>query len=148
MTPNQPINENPIAPARRGGLAAAKVSSAICLLAGTWLFISPWLYGAYTSGNAWNCWIVGGLIILFAIVRLARPAYSTACSWCNMVLGIWTFFSPWIYAYAGTNQARFMNSMCVGVIVFVFSIASASAAWRRNALPANRFSGPASTPSR
>jgi hypothetical protein len=46
-------------------------------------------------------------------------------SWLNALLGIWTFFSPWIYGYtAGTG--RFINSLCVGVIVFVLAICSAT----------------------
>jgi hypothetical protein len=54
---NAPIGralENKVAP-KIGGIRAASV---ICLLAGIWLFVSPWVYGAYTSGNAWNSWIV------------------------------------------------------------------------------------------
>ncbi len=110
MTPQEPINTTTgmNAPAsnvdmnntgaKLGGIRAASV---ICLLAGIWLFVSPWVYGAYTSGNAWNSWIVGAAIFLLACVRVARPAYSTAISWVNLVLGIWVFFSPWIYGYAG-----------------------------------------------
>jgi hypothetical protein len=125
MTRNEAMSTGGTTVNSGGALGAAKAVSTICLLAGIWLFVSPWVYGAYTNANAWNSWIVGGFMILFAIVRIARPAYSTVLSWCNMVLGIWTFFSPWIYGYAGTNTARFINSLCVGVIVFVFSIASA-----------------------
>jgi hypothetical protein len=73
-------------------------------------------------------------MILFGIVRTARPAYSTVLSWCNMILGIWTFFSPWIFGYFG-NTGRMINSLCVGVIVFVFSIASATISRRSNAAP-------------
>ena len=123
--------------APRTALGGAKAASTICLLAGIWFFVSPWVYGAFMQGNAWNNWIVGGLMILFGIIRIARPAYSTALSWCNMILGIWTFFSPWIYGYAGTNMSRFINSLCVGVIVFVCAIASARLSAHRNAPPAN-----------
>lgn len=133
MAPQEPINtpEGTNAPKgnvvvtntnpRLGGIRAASV---ICLLAGIWLFVSPWVYGAYTSGNAWNSWIVGAAIFLLACVRVSRPAYSTAISWVNLVLGIWVFFSPWIYGYAGVNAGRFINSLCVGVIVFVFALTS------------------------
>lgn len=104
MTPDQKIdNTNIGVAAGNTGLGVAKAASTICLLAGVWLFVSPWVYGAYTNANAWNNWIVGGFMILFGIVRIARPAYSTVLGWCNMILGIWTFFSPWIYGYAGTN---------------------------------------------
>lgn len=138
MTPNQHINTSSIRAGTAGGLSAAKAASTICLLAGIWLFVSPWVYGAYTNGNAWNCWIVGGFMILFGIIRIARPAYSTVMGWCNMILGIWTFFSPWIYGYASTNTGRFINSLCVGVIVFVFSITSVGMSRNRNATPVNR----------
>lgn len=131
MIPNQQTNTSGMG--MKGGLGAAKVASTICLLAGIWFFVSPWVYGAYTNANAWNCWIIGGFMILFAIVRIARPAYSTVLSWVNMILGIWTFFSPWIYGYAGANRGRFINSLCVGIIVFVFSIMSARISGSRNA---------------
>ena len=125
MTPNEQINVGTGGGPVRDGLAMVRASSVICLLAGIWFFVSPWVYGAYTTANAWNSWIVGALIIFFSIFRISRPAYSAALSWCNMVLGIWTFFSPWIYGYVGVNAGRFINSLCVGVIVFVFAIISA-----------------------
>ncbi len=132
MTPNEHITNHP-ATVSPGSLNGAKGASTICLLAGIWLFVSPWVYGAHTNANAWNCWIVGGFMVLFGIIRIARPAYSTVLSWCNMILGIWTFFSPWIYGYAGTNTGRFINSLCVGLIVVVFSIISARISGSRNA---------------
>jgi uncharacterized membrane protein len=133
MTPNQQINANKIEMPAGSALSVARAVSTICLLAGIWLFVSPWVYGAYTNGNAWNCWIVGGFMILFGIIRIARPAYSTVFSWCNMILGIWVFCSPWIYGYAGINTGRFINSLCVGVVVFVCSIVSARISGPRNA---------------
>ena len=89
----------------------------INMLAGIWLFVSPWVYGAYTNGTAWNSWIVGALIVLFAAIHYSSPSMRSL-SIINMLLGIWTFFSPWIYGYAG-NSGRFINSLCVGVIVFI-----------------------------
>lgn len=122
----------------RASVGAAKAASKICLLAGIWLFASPLVYGAYTSGTAWNSWIAGILIILFGILRIARPTYSTVASWCSVILGIWTFVSPWIYGYAATNIGRFINSLCVGVIVFFFSIIAVRTGRSHNAPTANR----------
>src|SRR5690242_6144867 len=110
-------------------MGAAKAASTIVLLAGIWFFVSPWVYGAYMHGNAWNSWIVGAAMFLIGCARVARPAYLGALSWWNMVLGIWAFFSPWIYGYTG-NEGRFINSLCVGVIVFVLSFVSARLAAR------------------
>ena len=87
-------NMNPSLPASGNKLAGARTASTICLLAGIWFFVSPWVYGAPLTGNAWNSWIVGALMILFGAIRVARPAYSVGFSWGNTVLGIWAFFSP------------------------------------------------------
>lgn len=130
MTPNQQTNATSMG-TKLGALGAAKASSTICLLAGIWFFVSPWIYGAFTIGSACNCWIVGGFMILFAIIRIARPAYSTIFSWVNTILGIWAFCSPWIYGYTDTT-GRFINSLCVGVIVFLFSLISARISGPRN----------------
>jgi hypothetical protein len=45
-------------------------------------------------------------------------------SWFNACLAVWAFFSPWIYGFTG-NTGRFINSLCVGVVVFVLAIISA-----------------------
>jgi hypothetical protein len=132
MTPNERASAASVTSSSAAGLGPAKAASTICLLAGIWFFVSPWVYGAYSNPSAWNSWIVGGFMVLFGIVRLARPAYSTVLCWCNMILGIWTFCSPWIYGYAGTNEGRFINSLCVGVIVFIFSIVSLRISAPRN----------------
>ena len=104
---------------------AVKAASTIVLLAGIWFFVSPWVYGAYTTGNAWNSWIVGAIMFILGCVRVSRPGRMPGLSWVNALLGIWAFFSPWIFAYT-RNTGRFINSLCVGVIVFVLAIVSAT----------------------
>lgn len=133
MTPNEPISTN-VGTAVANRLQGVRAASTICLLAGIWFFVSPWVYGAYTNGNAWNSWIVGAAMFVLGCVRVSRPAYSVALSWWNMVLGIWAFCSPWIYGYTG-NTGRFINSLCVGVVVFVLAIVSARLASRSSAIP-------------
>jgi hypothetical protein len=98
-------------------------ASRIVLLAGLWLFVSPWIYG-YGSSSAWNSWAIGALIFLFALIRVNRPA-ATGLSWLNSVLGIWTFVSPWVYGYPG-HPGRAINSLFVGLIVFCAAVAGAN----------------------
>ncbi len=119
-------NLNEMTPPARGGLGAAQFFSVITLLAGIWFFISPWVYGSGARGVAFNNWFAGALIIIFAVTRVARPAFSTAMAWANMVMGIWVFCSPWIYGYSASNAALFINSIVVGIIIFVCSVIS----WR------------------
>lgn len=92
------------------------------LLLGVWFFSSPWIFGAYTSPNAWNAWITGALIVLFAAIRIGNPG-NKFYSWLNTFLGVWIFASPWIFGYTG-NTGRFVDSLCVGVIVFLVSISA------------------------
>lgn len=105
-------------------MAAVKTAATINLLAGIWFFISPWVYRSYMASNAWNSWIVGALIVVFAAIHLYNPMMR-GLSVVNLVLGAWAFASPWIYGYTGDTH-RFINSLCVGVIVFVLSIYGSS----------------------
>ncbi len=96
----------------------------IAILAGLWLFVSPWVYGAFGNSNAWNSWIVGALIFVFALIRLNRPS-ATGFSWFNSILAIWVFFSPWIYGYTAT-PGRLINSLIIGIVVFCAALISAN----------------------
>ena len=102
----------------------ARGASIIALLAGLWLFVSPWVYGAYGNTNAWNSWIVGALIFLFALIRMNQPA-ATGLSWLNSILGIWIFISPWVFGYTG-NTGPLINSLFVGFIVFCVAVVGAN----------------------
>lgn len=102
------------------------VASTICLLAGIWFFISPWVYGTFHDANSWNSWIVGAVVVIVAAVRLSTPMTTAGLSWVNCLLGIWAFVSPWVYGYT-FETGRFINSLCVGVILFIAAIASATA---------------------
>lgn len=102
-------------------------ASSIAVLAGVWLFFSPWIYGVYGNPSAWNSWIVGLLIVFFGVVRMSQPA-EIRLSWLNSFLGLWIFFSPWIYGYAGDNS-RFINSLFVAIVTFCSAIIGANSGW-------------------
>lgn len=99
-------------------ISAVKTSAVINLLAGIWLFISPWAYKAYTPHSAWNSWIVGALIVIFGAIRVSKPLSTAGLSLIHLILGIWTFASPWIYSYTSAT-GRFVNNLIIGVIVLV-----------------------------
>lgn len=103
---------------------AVKTASLFVLLLGIYFFISPWIYGAGYS--AWNSWIVGALVVLFAAIRMSGPVMMTWPSVMNCFLGAWIFCSPWIYGYTG-NSARYANSLASGVVVFLLALVSATA---------------------
>ena len=105
-----------------------KVASGLNFLAGIWIIISAWVYGAiYTSGSAWNSIVVGIVIAVFAAIRFFSPRSAVGLSWINALLGIWMIISPWVYGYAGTNTARMWNSVIFGIIVLILGVWSAAA---------------------
>jgi SPW repeat-containing protein len=106
-------------------VSAVKTTSTLNLLAGLWLFVSPWVYVVYMAPNAWNNWIVGALIVIFGAIRFSNPMTARGASIVNLILGAWTFASPWIYGYT-TYQGRLINSLCVGFIVFVLGVYGSS----------------------
>lgn len=103
--------------------ANVKLASGINVIAGLWFFVSPWVYSAWHLRDAWNSWIAGALIAIFALIRIWDPMHTAFLSWLNVLLGIWAFISPWVFMYTA-NTGRFINSLCVGVVVFVLAIAS------------------------
>jgi SPW repeat len=116
-------------PAENNHVGGVRAASMINVLAGIWFFVSPWVYGAYGVGNAWNSWIVGAALIVFAAIQYNNALGSRFLSWVNCLFGIWVFCSPWIYGYT-MNTGRFVNSLCVGVIVFLASLRAVAGAGR------------------
>lgn len=108
-----------------GHLNTVRTASIINLLAGIWLFISPWVYRTYRNASSWNSLIIAALIIIFAAICLTHLERARGASIANMFLGAWTFASPWIYGYTGYH-GRFINSLCVGVIVFICGLVASS----------------------
>ena len=105
-----------------------KVASGLAFLAGVWVVISAWVFGAtYTSGSALNSIIVGVVIAVLAAIRFLSPRSAVGLSWINALFGIWMIISPWIYGYAATNTARTWNSVIFGIIVLILSVWSAAA---------------------
>ena len=105
-----------------------KVASGLNFLAGIWIIISAWVYGAiYTSGSAWNSIIVGIVIAVFAAIRFFSPRSAVGLSCINALLGIWMIISPWVYGYSSTNMARTWNSVIFGIIVLILGVWSAAA---------------------
>ncbi len=101
---------------------AMRMTAGLNLLVALWFFVSPWVYGAYHMPNAWNSWIVGGVLAIAALVGLSSSVRTGAhWSWLSLILSIWVFFSPWIYSYR-LDEGRFINSLCVGVVGFVLSV--------------------------
>lgn len=86
-----------------------------------WLFISPWVLGfAGLPGAAWNAWIVGVGVAVFAIAALVQ--FARWQEGVTIVLGLWLIISPWVVGY-DAYPTPLWNSLIVGILV------AALAAW-------------------
>ncbi len=104
----------------------AKTASGINLVLGAWLVASPWIFGYQSTGaGAWNSVVVGALILaigLTRVVSLVGPGLARV----NVVLGLWTIASPWIFGYAA-GEPGMWNSVVVGIVVAILALWSANA---------------------
>ena len=104
----------------------AKSASGINLVLGAWLIASPWIFGYSTiDAAAWDSVVVGAIILIIGLTRvvsLVGPALARV----NIVLGLWTIASPWIFGYAAGGPAMW-NSVAVGVVVTLLALLSANA---------------------
>jgi hypothetical protein len=91
------------------------------MAAAIWFFVSPWVYGGQHVVNAGYSGLIAGIIIVILWLRLSFPATMPGLSWFVACLGVYIFVSPWLYGYTH-NTGRWVNSMCVGVVLFVCCI--------------------------
>ena len=99
----------------------------VAIIAGVWLFISPWALTLLTEPHSvWNFWIVGILMVVVGVVALANPA-MVEIKYAALVLGIWLFLSPWILGYSAVASAAW-NAWVVGIIAVIVAALAISAA--------------------
>ncbi len=95
---------------------------------GIWLLASPYLltYPVYKAPRI-NDALVAGLIIGWAITRLATPASARWVSLGNVILGLWVAISPFVLMYTNVLSAT-INNIIVGLLVALFAAAGFVAA--------------------
>ena len=101
------------------------------LVAATCLFLTPWIFGFASVGeasrNAWICGVAIGIASLAAVF-----AYAEWEDWASLVLGLWLIVSPWLLGFHDTVMSATRVSVVVGIAVAVFS---AGALWFMRHMP-------------
>ncbi len=103
----------------------AKTASGINLLLGCWLVASPWIFNYAVSSAGWNSVAAGVVVFIIAVNRLSALV-GPALARVNLVLGLWTIASPWIFGYAAGEPAMW-NSVAVGIAITLLAWWSANA---------------------
>jgi len=93
----------------------------VSLVAGAWLFLSPWLLG-YTAVAvaAWASYVLGAAIVAAALWAMtARGARNAALI--VAVLGAVAFVSPWVFGFMAEPAAR-VDAWLVGAVVVLTAL--------------------------
>jgi hypothetical protein len=89
------------------------------LVLGLWLFVSPWALQYAGSTAAWNAYVMGAGIVVFAAVAAYVPrAWEEVI---NAVLGVGLVISPFVLGFAGTTVPA-VHTIAIGVLVTAFAI--------------------------
>lgn len=102
--------------------AQVTATSSLDIVAGCWLFISPFFLPVLRNNSAAvaNTVCVGVAVAFLAAWHLLRPVRANWASWVNIALGVWLFVSPWLLRFFGMNSAT-LNSMLMGVVVVLIA---------------------------
>lgn len=101
------------------------VENALLVLAGIYLFVTPWLYSnTDVKAIAWNAWIAGAALAVLAVVA---GALSYARRRSELMGGeildavfaagaVWLFISPWVLGFTAMTAAAW-SVWIVGIVV-------------------------------
>ena len=105
---------------------ASRPASALNVLAGIWLIISPWVLG-FTDLRVplWDTLLVGIAVLVLAAIRLGTSG-TTGLSWVNLLLGIWLIISPFVLGFTAASAAM-SNAIVLSILVGIFSLWAALA---------------------
>ena len=118
------INTKDLLPEMEDRTVAARTSSFFCWIAAMWFFVSPWAYfGVSDQPSGWNAWIVGGVMVMAALIRIIHPQGTSGFSMFNVVMSVWVLLSPFVFGYYG-EKGRFLNTLFVGVATLSLSLMS------------------------
>jgi len=103
-----------------GTMATRRWQDWVNLVLGLWLFVSPWaLDYANQTYAAWNAYVLGAGIVVFAAVAAYMPqAWEEMI---NTVLGIWLILSPYVLGFA-THTMIALHTVVVGVVATAFAV--------------------------
>jgi hypothetical protein len=102
-----------------------KLASGLNVLAAIWLFISAFAV-PMTYGLSWSNAIAAIIVFVLALTRVSGAYQRSALSWWNLVLGVWTIISPWVFRVDPASPAV-NNNVITGLIIGALAIWSALA---------------------
>jgi hypothetical protein len=87
-------------------------------LFGLWLAFSPWLAGYANHAHAIQDSMVGVLVVLASIASALAGFTTGVPMWIAFALGLWTAFTPMMFAQAGQSFSA-NNDLIVGALIAI-----------------------------
>ena len=104
---------------------STRIASGLNILAGIWVFFSPWIFGyAGDAAALWSSLMSGAIIVLIGAYRTFAPGANPGWSWVNFIVGLWVIITPWVYGYA-FNGAAVWDKVIAGIIIAFLALVSA-----------------------
>jgi membrane-associated phospholipid phosphatase len=94
-----------------------KTASALNIVAGIWLALSPIWISLFGAGQFWSLYIVAGIVIVFSFIQLFSD--STLPSWLTALAAIWLFISAFAL---GVTTAAAWNQAITAIVAFALSV--------------------------
>lgn len=89
------------------------------LALGLWLFVSPWALDYAHTAAAWNAYVMGAGIVVFAAIAAYVPkAWEEVI---NTLLGVWLVLSPFVVGFTGMAGVA-LHTAVIGVLVIGFAV--------------------------
>ncbi len=86
---------------------------------GAWLFISPWVLRYAGTPAAWNAYVMGAGIVVFALIAAYMPkAWEELI---NTALGVWLVVSPFVLGFSASEMVA-LHTVVVGILVAAFAV--------------------------
>jgi len=95
----------------------------INLALGTFLFLSPWIFGFTSELARHTSWMAGATIGIVAMLSIGDlfeaisiPDFFETEEWINLAIGLWLAVCPWIIGMHGDTTATQVH-LGVGLVV-------------------------------
>ena len=90
----------------------------VMLAFGIWLFVSPfWMlvYGSLMDVAAWNSYVMGVLVAVFAWGALAGARRWE--EWLQLIFGVWLIVSPFVLMFYAIEPTAAWNTIALGILI-------------------------------
>lgn len=100
------------------------------LVFGAWLILAPFIgVGVNHDIAAWNSYVSGAVVAIFAIVAIMRPQMWE--EWLNLIVGLWLIIAP--FALGFTQQSDPMwNQIIIGLLIGIDALWAGTQSWTRH----------------